>query len=74
MQKEKECSSMAAKIEEEKTLGMKYARQVKELQARREELDEEITVEQQNWAKAEKNRSILSQVEALGKIDEQEGA
>ena len=54
MRKEKECSSMAAKIEDEKTLGLKYARQVKELQAHIDELDEEIIVERQNRAKAEK--------------------
>ena len=60
MRKEKECSSMAAKIEDEKTLGLKYARQVKELQARIDELDEEIIVERQNCAKAEKKKQIHS--------------
>ena len=40
---------------------MKQAgRQVKELQARLYELDEEIIVERQNRNKEEKNRSILS--------------
>merc|ERR1739844_305240 len=58
--KEKEIASMSAKIDDEGTLGSKYGRQVKELQSRLEELDEELTVERQNRAKAEKNRSTLS--------------
>ena len=75
MRKGKECSSMAAKIEDEKTLGMKYARQVKELQARIDELDEEIIVERQNRAKAEKNRSILSHdIEEIGGSLEESGS
>merc|ERR1712121_382026 len=58
--KEKEISSMSAKIEDEQTLGSKYAKQLKELQCRLEELDEELAIERQNRAKAEKNRSLLS--------------
>merc|ERR1712141_449182 len=58
--KEKEIASMSAKIEDEQTLGGKYSRQVKELQGRLEELDEELCIERQNRAKAEKNRATLS--------------
>merc|ERR1712029_1251563 len=58
--KEKELSSMSAKIDDEQTLGGKYNRQVKELQGRLEELDEELVIERQNRAKAVKNRSLLS--------------
>merc|ERR1712083_432673 len=58
--KEKETASLAAKIEDEQTLGSKYHKQVKELQSRLEELDEELTIERQNRAKAEKNRSTLA--------------
>merc|ERR1712079_703068 len=58
--KEKEFSSLLAKIEDEQTLGGKYAKQVKELQSRLEELDEELTIERANRAKAEKNRATLS--------------
>merc|ERR1712083_526177 len=58
--KEKETASMGAKIEDEQTLGSKYSRQIKELQARLEEVDEELAIERQNRAKAEKNRSLLS--------------
>ena len=51
---------MSAKIDDEQTLGSKYQKQVKELSSRLEELDEELTIERQNRAKAEKNRSTLS--------------
>ena len=65
--KDKEVSSIAAKIEDEQTLGSKYSKQVKELQARVDELDEELSVERNNRAKAEKNRSLLSRdLEDLG--------
>ena len=65
--KDKEVSSVAAKIEDEQTLGSKYSKQVKELQARVDELDEELSVERNNRAKAEKNRSLLSRdLEDLG--------
>merc|ERR1719229_955217 len=58
--KDKEVSSIAAKIEDEQTLGSKYSKQVKELQCRVDELDEELACERNNRAKAEKNRSLLS--------------
>merc|ERR1719278_2140654 len=58
--KDKEVSSVPAKIEDEQTLGSKYSKQVKELQARVDELDEDLSVERNNRAKAEKNRSLLS--------------
>ena len=51
---------MQAKIEDEQTLGNKYNKQIKELQARLEEVDEELVIERQNRAKAEKNRSMLA--------------
>merc|ERR1712079_120195 len=58
--KDKEITSLSAKIEDEATLGSKYQKQVKELQSRLEELDEELVIERQNRAKADKNRSTLS--------------
>merc|ERR1719295_558386 len=65
--KEKELSSLTAKIEDEQTLGSKYSKQVKELQTRIDELDEEIIMERNNRAKAEKNRSLLSRdIEEIG--------
>merc|ERR1712223_1713800 len=71
---EKELSSMGAKIEDEQTLGSKYSRQIKELQGRLEELDEELAIERQNRAKAEKNRSLLSRdIEDLGQRLEDAG-
>ena len=58
---------LLAKIEDEQTLGGKYGKQVKELQSRLDELDEELAVERANRAKAEKNRSLLSRdLEDLG--------
>merc|ERR1719436_403101 len=57
--KDKEGSALAAKIDDEATLGAKYAKQAKELQARLEELDEELAVERGNRAKAEKSRTML---------------
>merc|ERR1711972_421564 len=58
--KEKELASMSAKIEDEQTLGGKYNKQIKELQTRLEELDEDLCVERQHRVKAEKNKSLLS--------------
>merc|ERR1711963_889426 len=58
--KDKEITSMSAKIDDELTLSSKYNNQIKDLQQRIEELDEELTIERSNRAKAEKNRSTLS--------------
>merc|ERR1712228_1124594 len=58
--KEKELASMGAKIEDEHTLGGKDSKQIKELQGRIEELDEELAIERGSRAKAEKNRTALS--------------
>merc|ERR1719507_1406500 len=68
MRKEKELSSVGAKIEDEHTLGSKYTKQIKELQGRIDEL----VVERQSRAKAEKNRAILSRdIEDLsGRLEE----
>merc|ERR1712061_676977 len=63
-----------AKIEDEQTLGSKYSRQIKELQGRLEEVDEELAIERQNRAKAEKNRGLLSRdIEDLGQRLEDAG-
>merc|ERR1719342_118524 len=73
--KEKELASMSAKIEDEGTLGNKYNKQVKELGSRIEELDEELHIERQNRAKAEKNRSVLSRdIQDLGGHLEEAGS
>merc|ERR1719225_2521709 len=72
--KEKELGSAAAKIEDEQTLGGKYSKQIKELQTRIEELDEELAIERQNRNKAEKNRATLSRdIEDLGEKLEDAG-
>merc|ERR1712158_204687 len=73
--KEKELMSMSAKIEDEGTLGSKYNKQVKELSSRIEELDEELFIERQNRAKAEKNRTVLSRdIQDLGGRLEEAGS
>merc|ERR1719282_173001 len=70
-----EVSSISAKIEDEGTLGSKYSKQVKELQCRVDELDEELACERANRAKAEKNRSLLSRdLEDLGTRLEEAGS
>merc|ERR1712130_947877 len=72
---EREMASMAAKIEDEGTLGSKYSKQVKELQCRTEELDEELFIERANRAKAEKNRTVLSRdIQDLGGRLEEAGS
>merc|ERR1712121_185139 len=73
--KEKELASMSAKIEDEGTLGNKYNKQVKELASRIEELNEELHIERQNRAKAEKNRTTLSRdIQDLGGLLEEAGS
>merc|ERR1719418_455150 len=73
--KEKEVASMSAKIEDEQTLASKYSKQIKELQSRLEELDEELCIERQNRAKAEKNRATLSRdIQDLGGRLEEAGS
>merc|ERR1719317_688766 len=75
MRKEKELSSVGAKIEDEHTLGSKYGKQIKELQGRIDELDEELAIERQSRAKAEKNRTILSRdIDDLGGRLEEAGS
>jgi len=73
--KEKEVAAISAKIEDEGTLGSKYSKQIKELQARLEELDEELAIERANRSKAEKSRAILKKdLEDLGSRLEEAGA
>merc|ERR1712072_1160283 len=73
--KEKEAAAIGAMIEGEATLGSKYSKQTKELQSRLEEVDEELTIERGNRAKAEKSRSMLKKdLEDLGSRLEEAGA
>jgi len=57
--KEKECSSLQGKIEDEGTLGGKLNNQIKELGTRLEELDEELEAERLARARADKGRGTL---------------
>merc|ERR1711878_4370 len=62
-------------IEDEGTLGSKYSKQIKELQSRLDELDEDLAIERANRAKAEKSRSVLKKdLEELGAKLEEAGA
>merc|ERR1711887_459996 len=73
--KDKEGSALAAKIDDEATLGSKYAKQAKELASRLEELDEELAVERGNRAKAEKSRSMLKKdIEDVSSRHEEAGS
>ena len=55
-------------------LSGKYSKQIKELQTRIEELEEELAIERQNRNKAEKNRATLSRdIEDLGEKLEDAG-
>jgi myosin heavy chain 6/7 len=73
--KDKEASALSAKIDDEATLGSKYAKQAKELQSRLEELDEELAVERNNRSKAEKSRTMLKKdIEDIGSRLEEAGS
>merc|ERR1719293_544767 len=73
--KEKELAAIGAKIEDEGTLGSKYSKQIKELQSRLDELDEDLAVERANRAKAEKSRTMLKKdIEDIASKLEEAGA
>ena len=57
--KEKECNSLNGKFEDEQTLAGKINTQIKELQSRLEELDEDLEAERQARARADKARGAL---------------
>ena len=68
--KEKENSSLNGKVEDEQTLGGKLNTQIKELQARLEELDEELEAERQSRARADKvGFTILNRKQSSGNLD-----
>ncbi|XP_063973786.1 myosin heavy chain, muscle isoform X32 [Diachasmimorpha longicaudata] len=72
--KDKELSSLTAKLEDEQGLVGKLQKQIKELQQRIEELEEEVEAERQARAKAEKQRSDLArELEELGERLEEAG-
>lgn len=72
--KDKELSSITAKLDDEQVVVSKHQRQIKELQARIEELEEEVEAERQARAKAEKQRADLArELEELGERLEEAG-
>ncbi|XP_055593753.1 myosin heavy chain, muscle-like [Uranotaenia lowii] len=74
LRKDKEISSLSAKLEDEQNLVGKLQKQIKELQGRIEELEEEVEAERQARAKAEKQRADLArELEELGERLEEAG-
>merc|ERR1719228_420357 len=72
--KDNECSHIGAKIEEEQINASKVHKQIKELQARIEELEDELEAERQARAKAEKQRAGLArELEEIGERLEEAG-
>ncbi|XP_045477219.1 myosin heavy chain, muscle isoform X36 [Harmonia axyridis] len=72
--KDKEISSLTAKLEDEQSVVGKLQKQIKELQSRIEELEEEVEAERQARAKAEKQRADLArELEELGERLEEAG-
>lgn len=72
--KDKEISSITAKLEDEQSLVAKLQKQIKELQSRIEELEEELEAERQARAKAEKQRAdIARELEELHERLEEAG-
>ena len=57
--KEKECGSLLGKSEDEQTLSGKLNTQIKELQARLDEIDEDLEAERLGRARADKSRGAL---------------
>lgn len=74
--KDKEYSAQANKLEEEQATYMKFQRQIREQQARLDELESEVEHERQARAKAEKGKTNLAkELSDLGdRLDEAGGA
>ncbi|CAL4115658.1 unnamed protein product, partial [Meganyctiphanes norvegica] len=74
--KDKEFTSMAAKLEEEITLVLKLNKQIKEFHGRIEDLEEELNHERQARAKAEKGKVNIGREleDATERLDEAGGA
>jgi len=72
--KEKDAGALFAKLEDEQALVAKVQKQIKEYQARVEEMEEELEAERQARAKAERQRSDLArELEGLGERLEEAG-
>merc|ERR1719510_1507662 len=74
--KDKDAAALFSKLEDEQNLVAKVQKQIKENQARVEELEEELEAERQARAKAERQRSDLArEIEGLGeRLAEASGA
>merc|ERR1719361_302209 len=76
MRKEKNVHMLSAKLDDEQSLVAKAQKNIKELQARVEAMEEELEAERQARAKAERQRSDLArEIDQLGeRLDEASGA
>jgi len=76
LRKEKDLTTLSAKLDEEQAHVTKLQKAIKELQSRVEELEEELEAERQARAKAERQRSDLArELESLGeRLNEAGGA
>ena len=76
VQKDRDISVLASKLEDEQSLVGKVQKSIKELQGRIEEMEEELEAERQARAKAERQRSDLArEMESLGeRLNEASGA
>merc|ERR1711935_810626 len=74
--KEKDFTTLAAKLDDEQSLVGKVTKSIKEVQGRVEEMEEELEAERQARAKAERQRSDLArELESLGeRLNEAGGA
>ena len=72
--KDKELAAIAAKIEDEQSVGSKLQKQVKSLVSRLDELDSELETERNSRNKAEKTRHLLGrEIEDLNEKLEESG-
>ena len=76
VQKDRDISVLASKLEDEQNIVGKSQKSVKECQGRVEELEEELEAERQSRSKAERQRSDLArEIDDLGhRLDEAGGA
>ena len=76
VQKDRDNSALAAKLEDEQNIVGKSQKSVKEVQGRIEELEEELEAERQSRSKAERQRSDLArEIDDLGhRLEEAGGA
>merc|ERR1711874_777986 len=76
IRKDNECAALGSKLEDEQVSTMRISKQIKELQARVEELEDELKHESAARSKAEKNKSAMNrEIEEIAeRLDEAGGS